>query len=372
MNKTDETGNGAERHVIAPPLNQAEEAEKAAEQLVIAPKEIPRGERLLGPGDRVPNFILPDPQGELRLFYPLIAGSPAVLLLAANTAMQKQWDEIKGFAGQVPAFRELGAKLVIVSNDGIESLAMVAKVIPEHAHWLADIKGVVNLGLRHGALFPFNGTVCIVLDCNQRTIGVRGNEKGHAEWALAMLKDQVAEVPRRLLSTAPVLILPNVLDSEDCAPLLKQIADANSPSGAAAIADKALAEKLGKILLRRVGPELEKAFSFDDLAFESLALRWDDPSAPADRRTEVDDPATQGRSFSLVLDLDSAAYEGGEILFPEYGPHHYRLGNGGAVVFSGALLRELEPVTKGRRNLLLATLRRPVDSRQPKAAQPPS
>jgi hypothetical protein len=324
-----------------------------------APAPVPQGERLLGLGDRIPNFMLPDPQGELRLLYQAIAGWPSVLLLAANTAMQDQWDEIKGFAAAAPALHAAGVRLMIVSNDGIESLAMVAKIIPEHAHWLADIKGVVNLGLRQGALFAFTGAVCFVLDSNQRIVGVRAAEPGHADWALAMLKARPGDSPQRLSTTAPILLLPAVLDGEDCAALLKQISDANTPGGSAAIADKALAERIVRILLRRIGPEVEKAFSFDDFVFESLVLRWDDSAAPADRRTEVDDPAVQGRSFSLIVDLAGEAYEGGDILFPEYGPHSYRPGSGGALVFAGTLLRELRPVSAGRRSLLVATLRRP-------------
>ncbi len=332
-----------------------------------APAPIPQGERLLGLGDRIPNFMLPDPQGELRLFYQAVAGWPTVLLLAANTAMQDQWDEIKGFATAAPALHAAGAKLMIVSNDGIDSLAMVAKSIPEHAHWLADIKGVVNLGLRQGALFAFTGAVCFVLDANQRIIGVRGVEPGHAEWALAMLKARPAELPQQLSTIAPVLLLPAVLDGEDCAALLKQISDANTPTGSAVIADKGLAERIGKTLLRRVGPEVEKAFSFDDFVFESLMLRWDGSSTGADRRCEVEDPAVQGRAFSLILDLAGEAYEGGDIQFPEYGPHSYKPGSGGALVFAGTLLRELRSVGAGRRSLLTATLRRPVGAAAAKA-----
>jgi hypothetical protein len=341
--------------------------EKAPPGRGSAPAPVPQGERLLGLGDRIPNFMLPDPQGELRLFYQAVAGWPTVLLLAANTAMQDQWDEIKGLAAAAPALHAAGAKLMIVSNDGIDSLAMVAKIIPEHAHWLADIKGVVNLGLREGALFAFTGAVCFMLDANQRIIGVRGAEPGHANWALAMLKARPSGSPQRLSATAPVLLLPSVLDGEDCATLLKQISDANTPSGSAGIADKSVAERINKILLRRIGPEVEKAFSFDDIVFESVTLRWDDSSAASDRRCEVEDPAVQGRSFSLILDLAGEAYRGGDIQFPEYGPHSYRPGSGGALVFAGTLLRELRSVSAGRRNLLMATLRRPISAATAKA-----
>src|SRR5215470_11233666 len=87
----------------------------------------PEGEALLLPGDRMPNFILPDTTGALRNFYETLSGRPTVLLLPANTAQQDQWDEIKGFAAAWPDLAAEGIDLTVVSNDGIDSLAMVSK-----------------------------------------------------------------------------------------------------------------------------------------------------------------------------------------------------------------------------------------------------
>ncbi len=326
----------------------------------MAPTTLAGGEAKLQPGDRLPDFVLPDPETQLHYLYQTVTGGPTILVLAANTAQQQQWDEIKGFAAAMPALRDAGIGLIIVSNDGVESLAMVAKTIPEHAVWLADIKGVVNLGLRAAAKFDFKGVVCFLLDGNQRIIAMRGPEPGQAEWALAQHEARMKETPQQLSTVAPVLILPAVLDAVACRRLTDQLAEADGATGSAPIADPALAGEIAKLMLRRVGPEVEKAFTFDDFVFEATALRWDDASTAgsADRRREIDDPAVQGRYFVLLLDLASEGYKGGEILFPEYGPHSYRPGTGGAVVFSGTLMRELKPVTAGRRCLLTTTLRR--------------
>ena len=341
------------------PMNRPRDGRDMRESAPAATAAV-EGERLLWTGDRLPDFVLPDPAGELRFFYQTVTGAPTVLVLAANTAIQEQWDEIKGFAALAPALRDAGAGLMIVSNDGIESLSMVAKAIPEGAIWLADIKGVVNLGLRTGALFAFTGVVCFVLDGNQRILAVRGPEPGQAEWALAVLTQRSAEPARHLSSAAPVLLLPGVLDEQDRRELLNHMPAGDAGSGAIPIGEPGLAERIGKLLLRRIGPEVEKAFAFDDFAFDKVMLRWDEAgsSTAGDRRREIVDPAVEGRSFSLILDLSQAAYEGGEILFPEYGPHSYRPGPGGALVFSGTMLRELGPVSAGRRSLLTATLRR--------------
>ena len=318
----------------------------------------PPGERLLAAGDRLPDFVLPDPKGTLRFFYQSVTGAPAVFFLAANTAMEDQWDEVKELAGQAAAIRAGGADLFIVSNDGIESLEMVSKIIPEHAIWLADIKGVVNLGLRSAAQFLLSGTACFVLDSNQRIVAARGHSAGQATWALGVLQAMSTDQPQNLGQVAPILILPAVLEPADCSKLVEQISASAAPSGSAPIADKALSGNVTKLLLRRIGPEIEKVFSFDDFAFEDLVLRWDDPASAADKGRAINDPAVEGRPFCLLVDLDAAAYSGGEVSFPEFGPHRYQPGPGGAIIHAGTLLRQLAPVSAGRRCLLTATLRR--------------
>ncbi len=320
--------------------------------------EMPTGDRLLAAGDRLPDFVLPDPSGQLRFFYQTVTGRPIVLALFANTAMQDQWDEVKQLASVNDAIHEAGADLIIISNDGTESLEMVAKIIPEHALWLADIKGVVNMGLRTAALLPFTGVVCFLLDGNQRISALRGLEKGQGVWALGVLQAMTREEPHLLKQAAPVLVLPAVLEPADCARLLALVPADALASGSAGVADKAVADEITRLLLRRIGLEIEKAFSFDDFSIDSLSLRWDAPGGPAERRREINDPAVEGRPFQLVIDLDSAGYEGGAIGFSEYGPHSYRPGTGGAIVHAGTLLRELSPVGTGRRCLLTATLKR--------------
>jgi hypothetical protein len=324
-------------------------------------------ESLLLPGDRVPEFVLPDAETRLHNFYDRVRGRPAVLVLAANTARQEQWDEIKGYADIALVLDSAGVDLFIVTNDGVESMAMVSKAIPAPAIWLADIKGVVNLALRTGGKLDKSGLISLFLDSNQRVIAIKGAEPGHAPWALGVLRGLSAEVPLALGTVAPVLILPRVLDEEACRRLLSQEGLSITP---APIANPAEAEALSRLLLRRIGPEVDRVFSFDDFRFESLALRQEDAAAGSsalDRRRDNSDPETTGRSFALILDLEAGAYEGGGLRFPEYGPHIYRPAAGAALVHAGGILRELLPVTSGRRSLLTLTLRRPPKaSTQPK------
>ena len=49
-------------------------------------------------------------------------------------------------------------------------------------------------------------------------------------------------------------------------------------------------------------------------------------------------------------------FDGGELVFPEYGPRRYKVPAGCAVVFSGSLLHCVTPVTRGRRYAYLPFL----------------
>ena len=55
----------------------------------------------------------------------------------------------------------------------------------------------------------------------------------------------------------------------------------------------------------------------------------------------------------MTLNLNSGEYEGGELCFPQYGPHRYRPGLGEAIVFSCPLLHEALDVTGGERYVVL-------------------
>ena len=65
---------------------------------------------------------------------------------------------------------------------------------------------------------------------------------------------------------------------------------------------------------------------------------------------------TAHRRFAVTVNLNAEEYEGGDLLFPEFGPRTYRAPTGGAIVFSCALLHQAMPVTKGRRFAFLPFL----------------
>ena len=84
--------------------------------------------------------------------------------------------------------------------------------------------------------------------------------------------------------------------------------------------------------------------------------RW--PLAPRDF-----DPAFH-QSAPIGQQLDE--YEGGELMFPEYGDYRYKPPAGAAAVFACSLLHEALPVTRGRRFALLSFL---LDPETPKSGR---
>jgi predicted 2-oxoglutarate/Fe(II)-dependent dioxygenase YbiX len=64
---------------------------------------------------------------------------------------------------------------------------------------------------------------------------------------------------------------------------------------------------------------------------------------------------TAHRRFAVTINLNDD-FEGGELVFSEFGPRRYRAPPGGAVVFSCSLLHQVVPVTRGIRYATLPFL----------------
>jgi predicted 2-oxoglutarate/Fe(II)-dependent dioxygenase YbiX len=123
------------------------------------------------------------------------------------------------------------------------------------------------------------------------------------------------------------------------------------------VTDPELLADLTGMVGRGVLPAVRKAFSFRATRFEGFKIACYDADVGGFFKPHRDNlsPATAHRRFALTLNLNDG-YEGGHLRFPEYGQHLYRPPAGSAIVFSGSLLHEALPVTKGRRFVLLSFL----------------
>ncbi len=185
-----------------------------------------------------------------------------------------------------------------------------------------------------------------------------------------------AVVGPAITAQAPVLILPNVIDSAHCARLIRAFETGQRYEGGVAspehgsnvpiqqikvredvaLADNgAEAQALFAVLRQRLFPEMRKAFHYRATRAETLRIGCYTAEAGGHFVPHRDDttPYTAHRRFAMSLNLNAGDYEGGYLRFPEYGPQLYGAGTGGAIVFSCSLLHEATRVTRGRRFVLL-------------------
>ena len=188
------------------------------------------------------------------------------------------------------------------------------------------------------------------------------------------------ESERLVSEQAPVLIIPDVLPRAVCRRFIDYYEAGNAaPSGFMRdidgrtqgfldpkmkrrkdihIADRDLQMVLRAALVRRVVPEIRKAYCYDATRIERyiVACYEDSDKGFFGSHRDNETKATCHRAFAVSLNLNSEEYEGGGLRFPEYARHTYKPATGCAVVFSCSLLHEALPVTRGRRYVTLPFL----------------
>lgn len=168
---------------------------------------------------------------------------------------------------------------------------------------------------------------------------------------------------------APVLALPGVFEPELCRRLVElhdksagAEPNALAEAGAAIaglpsrrridvrVGDPELRTLLQQKVNRRVVPEVLKLFQFDITRMERYVISCYDSRSGGHYSAHRDNgvQSTAHRRFALSINLNEE-FDGGQVVFPEYGGKSFKLPTGGALVYSCSLLHEVRPVTRGRR-----------------------
>jgi len=329
----------------------------------------------LAPGDRAPDFLLADETGAFHRFTERARGNPILLLLLAGDAAEVA---AASAAAAASGIGRLGADVIAIRKGE----APPAAERGERITWLDDAKGKILEGFADGAGLPRGRPAALLLDANQRILDLAAGGDLLA-WAAARLAALPPPGPAQALGlVAPVLIVPNVLDRAACRALVERWERGHEEGSVAsvvdgaevqrvyhamkkrrdhAIQDPALLQNLIQTIGRRIAPELDRAFGFRRFRFDRFIVTCYDAERGDYFRRHRDNASagTADRRFALTLNLNTEEHEGGDLLFPEYGPHHYRPPTGGAILFACGLLHEALPVTRGRRFTLLSFLRDP-------------
>ncbi len=286
-------------------------------------------------GDRAPNFVLPDQGGSLTMFYERTRGLPVALVFLRGPRCP--WsgpilERLKGLSGE---FEAAGCELFVVALDTATEGS--AADLP-FLLW-SDPKGKITEGYlgRLGVTAAPEGTgaaVAVLLDPNQRILAVhRSQGPDLADTLLSACRDlERPEEAETRVQSAPVLIVPQVLDTGLCRDVVAYGRRAKA-SPTVIVEDPALRNLLVGLIGRRLASELYKAFGFQGFRLGALEL-LDHPEAPAAGTWG----GTEQRRFEVVLALQADITAGGELLFPEFGDHRYRLRQGAAAVFSTDLI----------------------------------
>lgn len=201
--------------------------------------------------------------------------------------------------------------------------------------------------------------------------------------ATAEMLEVIADLPplaEAQSQTAPVLVLPRVLEPELCRELIARYESGETHDSGFMrdvdgkttllldhshkrradyhIQDEELQAALRLRVQRRLISEIAKAFQFQVTRMERYIVSCYDGASGGHFRPHRDNTTkgTAHRRFAVTINLNAEDYEGGDLRFPEFGPRTYRASTGGAVVFACSLLHEALPVTQGKRYAFLPFL----------------
>jgi 2OG-Fe(II) oxygenase superfamily len=243
--------------------------------------------------------------------------------------------------------------------------------------FLADYGGVISRSFG-AADIPRT----IVLDPMLRAVAdiAWDHAAGHAETVHSVLQglppvDDCAGVPL----TAPVLIVPRVLDFALCDFLVK-FYDKLGGKDSGFLLDTAgktstvldyrlkrrndlgivrpeVREAIRGQIVRRLLPAIERFFQFSATRMDRYIVACYDSAVGGHFRRHRDNvnAGAQHRRFAVTINLNHD-YDGCDLTFPEFGRRTYRAPHGGAIVFSCGALHQVTPVTRGRRYAFLAFL----------------
>jgi predicted 2-oxoglutarate/Fe(II)-dependent dioxygenase YbiX len=316
-------------------------------------------------GERGADFVARRGDGQATRFYGYAGGSPTVLVFSG--------------AGAEPTVRVMRDDLVGALREDVRVHVIAAGPHVVDVAAFHDPQGMVHAA--YGVPVAGDPTV-VVLDPNVRVAAAyvhRDHETTLANVASAVADVTIGGEGSTIRRHAPVLLVPRALDPALCAQLIGLWESSDTVETGVetmvggeraestdrlrkrrrdhTVTDPELLRTLSSHVGRRVMPEIRKAFAYEAKRFEGFKIgcyQAEDEGFFSAHRDNIS-PATAHRKFALTLNLNDD-YDGGELRFPEYGPDRYRPAAGEALVFSGAHLHEVLPVSRGRRFVLLSFL----------------
>lgn len=304
----------------------------------------------LGVGDPMPRITLPLHSGVLfDSWDAAVSGFTRVYWLGTQPCGE-------GIARMAARLARCEAKLCFVARQPPDGLGTDAACIVDRDGELARAFGA-------------QGTLAIVVDTAGRVAALVPSPSADDVAAIVEQLHDATE-PVVVRNAAPIILLNRVLEAELCRSLIeywsvrdKVASIVGSDDGNVVdtqtkrrldtnLDDPALFARVRDSLVRRVAPAITQASHIHTSVIEAPRIGCYDVASGGWFRRHRDNTSrmTAHRQFAVSINLNPGdEYEGGELRFPEFGRQLYRPAVGCAVVFSAALLHEVNPVTRGRR-----------------------
>lgn len=343
---------------------------------------------MLNVGDPVPWFTLPS-HNNPNYHFDTVAGHHVVLFFFGSGQHPRAAAALQYFLSQHRVWRDRHIPFFGVSIDPTDQgLAPAVADLP-YCKLLWDLEREVSR--RYGVAHTVgSGTesgdryqpTVFILNENLRILhrlALEGDAEALVATVMAIVDRLPLPAPPRMAERqAPVLFIPDVFDRDFCQHLIQQYhRSGGTESGFMRdidgktvqvmdyefkrrrdwlIQDPELLETVNTLILRRIKPEIQKAYQYEITRFERHLIACYDDTRQGFFNSHRDNTTkgTAHRRFAMSLNLNTGEYEGGCLRFPEYGTQLYRPEAGEAIIFSCGLLHEATPVTQGERFVLLS------------------
>jgi len=333
----------------------------------------------LSAGDIAPDCALKSLGGEIvDLRGDAVAGHPMAVLFCPRFT-PPVLAALEGFRARLDAFAACDARLFAVTLEPAAAAMEQALPFPVLLDRSGDTFRDFNTNSR-------DQPAVVVLRSNHHVLAIlKEAPEAQAQQSLALLERLAAERHAALMTPhPPVLIVPDVLSRTDCERLINVYRtrgnvfveprhgdDGMTTDYKMRIPEYGRGDRIDHWLIeadmvnlidtrlrRRLFPEIRRAFQYQITRRERMRIGCYEGMRGGELHGHRDDSEAMVayRRFAMSLNLNTEAFEGGELRFPEFGDQRYRPDTGAAIVFSCSLLHEAMHVTAGTRYVLLAFL----------------
>lgn len=326
-------------------------------------------------GDLAPWFKAPVLQNNPQFAFNSMAGMHVLLLFAGSMGADNVGPALARLAANRDLFDDKHASFFGVTRDRSDvEQKRIAPVLPG-IRWFLDFDaGIARLFGAVADGLP-DRDFWLLLDPMMRVVAHADLEHG----------DEIFDRLRRSKSLpreegiAPILIVPDIFEPGFCQYLIGRYeAEGGAVSGfmrdvdgkTVGIVDhrikrrsdlfinddEVLRQQIQIRLRRRLIPMIERFLNFRATRLERYVVACYDGDGEGGFFKAHRDNTTVGtahRRFACTINLNADDYEGGDLVFPEFGTRRYRAPTGGAAVFSCTMLHEATPVLRGKRYAFL-------------------